>query len=188
MMGQAKPVAPKAGSTTAQFSDDKTGPENPNMFTGSSSQGKPEKITNPKELGLFANIKKLGKELFGMRKKSVVKPSFIAPTAATCVKTAIAKRGATMKSEMTDHGLKIMASLEARIACETAALDQTTADSQASANKLCIAADQKSKTDNETAFEKAKITAQTTYQAEVRQCLGGKGMTVPKSLDVNASN
>ncbi|MEI8361253.1 MAG: hypothetical protein WCG01_03935 [bacterium] len=172
---------PKRESELQQI--DKTMPENPNMFMAASSTGKQEKISSPKDLNMFDKIKKIGSALFGVRKNLQPKPIFIKAENAQCVKDAVTKRAGLMKTAITEHNQLILSSLESRVACEIGALDKTSANEQAAANKLCIESDQKNRDNNESAFEKSRQAAQKAFQLDAKQCLGMPRLENPSNTD-----
>jgi len=165
-------------------SDSGANAENPNLFTATSSIGQRlEKILSPDQIKFFDNIEKVGSILFGIRKNASPKPVFIEPTSASCVKDAINKKVASLKTAMSNRDQANLALLDTRTACELAALDKTTAQDQSDANQLCISADQKAKADNETSFMKTSEAIRKTFQAEVKQCIGTSNNTVTINSD-----
>ena len=108
---------------------------------------------------------------------------FIKPEAATCVKTALTKRGVSTKTAMSDHQVKILATVDARVACATSALDKTTAQDQSEANQICSTADKKSMQDNEAAFNTLMQQIQKTFHNDMKQCIG-----TPSAADASPSH
>jgi len=129
-----------------------------------------EKISRPEEISLFDKIVQKGKALWGIRKNIAPKPAYITPAAAQCVKTAIDKKDTALKNIITSHSQEVVAAIDARNACQKAAIDKTTAKEQLEANKVCINVFQKGIKDINAATNKEKNEAQKTYKTDLKAC------------------
>ncbi len=144
----------------------------------SSTNSALEKISSPAEISLFDKIKKVGTALWGVRKNNnnqkqngnQPKPVYITSAAAQCVKDAIDKKDTSLKASQTNHALSISSAIDTRGTCQKTALDQTTAKTQADANKLCVDAFQKGMNDINKTMETAKKDAFETYKTDLKSC------------------
>jgi hypothetical protein len=94
----------------------------------------------------------------------------IKPAASQCVKDAIDVKDAAFKGFNNERNQAIGNAVDARNACQKAALDKTTAIDQMNANRACISAYQKSLKDSSEALTKKNNDANKAYQASLKQC------------------
>ena len=140
-----------------------------------------EKISGPSEIPLFEKIIKKGTALWGMRKNNVPKPVYVTPAAAQCVKDAIDKKDTALKASTSNHDQKALAAIDVRGTCQKAALDQTTAQSQFDANKVCVDTFLSTIKDVNTVMAKEKSEAKKTYMADLKSCSALQSSTVATS-------
>jgi len=150
----------------------------------SSTEQALEKILTPGDMKFFDKIKKVGTSLFGIRKKTDnktndktdkkqtenKKPILVKPEAIQCVKNAIDKKDASLKTSITTHNQNILAFLDARNVCQKAALDKTTGQEQFEANKICVETHQKSMKESNDALQKARNESQKIYRGDLKAC------------------
>lgn len=152
-----------------------------------------EKIAHPQEIALFDKIQKIGSALWGVRKNSVnqdlnsqikkeaeikpvklpeVKPVRkieVKPEVAACVKTAIEDKDTALKAAITEHNQVIFTAIDARTACQKAAIDQISSE-QGAANRLCLEAYQKAVVENKKTFQNHKNTNWQAYRDDLKAC------------------
>lgn len=132
-----------------------------------------EKISDPAKISLFSKIQKIGTALWGIRKdegKDNQKLVYVTPAAVQCVKTAIDKKDASIKTSTSKHSQNILTAIDTRNSCQKSALDKTTAKEQFAANKLCSDVFQKGMKDNNATMEKEKNEAHKIYRTELKSC------------------
>ena len=98
------------------------------------------------------------------------RPVYVTSAAAQCVKDAIDKKDISLKTNQTNHAQSISTTIDTRGTCQKLALDQTTAKTQADANKLCVDAFQKGINDINKTMETAKKDAFETYKTDLKSC------------------
>jgi len=130
-----------------------------------STQGM-EKISHPNEIQNFMNIIRKGTALWGHRKN----PVLIQPQTITCVGTAMDTKDTAVKTAMTTYATSFNAAIDARNTCQKAALNQTTAQTQADANKVCLQAFKTSAQTANKALAQARKDAWTKYTADLKVC------------------
>jgi len=152
-----------------------------------------EKIAHPQEIALFDKIQKIGSALWGVKKNSAsqdvsnqikkeaelksvklpeVKPVRkieVKPEMAACVKTAIEDKDAALKAAITEHNQAVFNAIDARTACQKAAIDQTLSE-QGAANRLCLEAYQKAVVENKKTFQNHKNTNWQAYRDDLKAC------------------
>lgn len=152
-----------------------------------------EKIAHPQEISLFEKIKKIGSALWGIKKNNTdqelgsqikknveikpiklpeVKPIRkieVKPEIAACVKTAIEDKDTALKAAITEHNQAIFTAIDARTACQKAAIDQTLSE-QGAANRLCLEAYQKAIIENKKTFQNHKNTNWQAYRDDLKAC------------------
>ncbi len=161
----------QASSTTLRIEHAST----TGAIKASSSAPSLEKIANPGQVNLFEKIKKIGTALWGIRKNDQTKPAlkpapYIQPVAAQCVKDAINKKDSSLKISVTTYTQSILSALDARTACQLAAIDLTTREAQMQANKSCVNTYQKSMNTNNETMQKAKNEGWQVYKTELQAC------------------
>lgn len=132
-----------------------------------------EKISHPGELNLFEKIVKIGTALWGIRKNDGrigTGQVLVKPVAVQCVKDAIDKKDASLKTAISAQNQTVLSALDSRNSCQKAALDKMTAKDQFVANKLCVDAYQKSVKDNNKILEKARNDAWKIYRDDLKAC------------------
>lgn len=169
---QEEPAAEVSGSAEETA-------ENLNLILSDSGNGGEEKIFSPNDIKLFEKIKKVGNALYGIRKKTVLKPLFIKPENAGCIKSALSVKGTSLKVTMMMRNEKVLAAHDARIACEIATLDKATAIEQYKANLECFQAEQKSRKEIDAEFNKGKKATQDTFRTDVKTCVQTTATTTP---------
>jgi hypothetical protein len=160
---------------------------------GTTTNLKLEKIAHPQEIALFDKIQKIGSALWGVKKNSAsqdvsnqikkeaelksvklpeVKPVRkieVKPEMAACVKTAIEDKDAALKAAITEHNQAVFNAINARTACQKAAIDQTLSE-QGAANRLCLEAYQKAVVENKKTFQNHKNTNWQAYRDDLKAC------------------
>lgn len=129
-----------------------------------------EKIPSPAEIPFFKKIIKMGTALWGERKDREVRSLYITPAMAPCVKTAIDKKDAAIKTSTTGQANKMVSAIDARNVCQKAAIDQTTAQAQFEANKACVATFQKAVKEANEAFRQEKDAAKKAFREDLKNC------------------
>lgn len=127
-----------------------------------------EKISHPAETVNFENIKKLGNALWGMRK--VEDQTLVRPEAVTCVKAALDKKDAAIKTGITTGSTNLLALIDTRNTCQKAALDLTTVKEQRDANKLCVDSYKKAMQAGKEAIKTIQQTIWETYKTDLKTC------------------
>jgi len=127
-----------------------------------------EKITHPSEIVNFENIKKMGTALWGMRKED--NQTLVRPEAVTCVKAAIDKKDASIKTGIATGATNLTALVDARNVCQKAALDLTTVKEQKDANKLCIETYKKAIESGRETVKKSQATIWKTFKDDLKTC------------------
>jgi hypothetical protein len=164
-----------------------------NQLTTTTTNLKLEKIAHPQEIALFDKIQKIGSALWGVKKNSAnqdssdqikkeaelkpaklpeVKPVRkieVKPEIAACVKTAIEDKDTALKAAITEHNQTIFTAIDARTACQKAAIDQTLSE-QGAANRLCLEAYQKAIVENKKIFQNHKNTNWQAYRDDLKAC------------------
>ena len=181
-----KPIQPNSGQPNNQIQ-----PQVQSDTTSSASTTL-EKISSPVEISLFDKVKKVGTALWGIRinKNNEEKPVssqpkyvYITPAAAQCVKDAIDKKDASLKTSQINHARDISLLIDARGACQKTALDQITDKTQADANKLCVGTFQKGVNDLNKVIDVSKKDAFEIYKIDLRSCsnlqINSTGTTTP---------
>lgn len=152
-----------------------------------------EKIAHPQEIALFDKIQKIGSALWGVRKNSVnqdlnsqikkeaeikpvklpeVKPVRkieVKPEVAACVKTAIKDKDTALKAAITEHNQVIFTAIDARTACQKAAIDQALSE-QSAANQLCLKAYQEAVVENKKILQNHKNINWQAYRDDLKAC------------------
>lgn len=152
-----------------------------------------EKIAHPQEIALFDKIQKIGSTLWGVKKNNVnqnssnqvkkeaeikpvklpeIKPIRkieVKPEIATCVKTAIEDKDIALKAAITEHNQAVFTAIDARTACQKAAIDQTLSE-QGAANRLCLETYQKAIVENKKTFQNHKNTNWQAYRDDLKAC------------------
>jgi len=140
-----------------------------------------EKISGPSEIKNFKNIKKIGTALWGIRKeakkmemKKVQEMKKIDASMVPCVTDAINAKDASLKTAFNAYSEKMNLLLDARNACQIAAL---TNENQISASKACADTYQKEvKASNET-IKKVRSESWKTYTAKLGECVKAQTAT-----------
>lgn len=134
-----------------------------------------EKIAGPGEIKDFKNIRKVGTALWGIRKevkkmemKKVQEMKKIDASMVPCVTDAINAKDASLKTAFNTYSEKMNSLLDARNACQIAAL---TNENQISASKACADTYQKEvKASNET-IKKVRSESWKTYTSKLGECV-----------------
>lgn len=180
-----------------------------NSTTGSNL----EKISSPAEIKNFGNIKKIGTELWGIRKRVMEKinslqdlenfeavkkignnlwgirkidsQALITPEAATCVKTAIDKKDTAIKDALSNVSSNLANLLDQRNICQKTALDKTTIKEQKEANNICINNFKKDMLDGRKTLREAHKNIWDTYKTDLKACekLQPKASALPIRFD-----
>lgn len=132
-----------------------------------------EKIMHPSEMVNFSNVKKVGNTLWGVPNQTLVRPE-----AASCVKAALDKRDATLKSGIANGTPILITVIDARTACQKAALDETTVKEQREANKVCIKTYKNSVEKAKKAINEYRDNVWKTLKEDLKACSllqGGNG-------------
>lgn len=168
------------------------------LASDNSQNGNLEKISSPSEIKNFENIVKRGKELFGMKKimlerifslsdlpnfekikkigstlwglRKQADQTFVRPEAVVCVKTALDKKDAALKTGVTTGSTNLLTLIDARNACQKAALDLTTVKEQRDANKLCVDSYKKTMQAGKETIKKAQQTIWEAYKTDLKTC------------------
>lgn len=172
---------------------------------GTTTNLKLEKIAHPQEIGLFSKIQKIGSALWGVKKNSAsqdvsnqikkeaelksvklpeVKPVRkieVKPEMAACVKTAIEDKDTALKAAITEHNQAIFTAIDARTACQKAAIDQTLSE-QGAANRLCLEAYQKAIVENKKIFQNHKNTNWQAYRDDLKACQSTQTTTTTTNI------
>lgn len=184
-------LAQEATSTAGAIQPDwlRTAPV-PTLYTLKNSVAKLEKISHPKEINLFEKIKKIGTALWGVRKKTAPEKKLVLvkPSAAQCVKEAIDKKDAALKTAISARLQNILAAIDLRATCQKDAIDKTSATEQITANNLCISAYQKAVKDNNGALEKSRNSSWNTYRSDLKTCSALQRVTTSTEIVASSSD
>jgi hypothetical protein len=119
-----------------------------------------EKITSLENLGLFEKITKIGKDLFGIKKKGAMILPTMTPDLITCTSAAIDAKDVSINISLTNSTTDVTTAIDARGVCQKAAL------ALASGNEDAIKACNKNFQDAvKAANDKAKASQKTTWDA-----------------------
>lgn len=164
----------KASSTIAniQKNDDKKDSSNSTEIEKKINELKKaglEKISSLEQIKLYDKVTKIGKDLFGIKKREIVKTlPALSADALTCVSAAIDAKDSSINISLTSSATSITAAIDARGTCQKAALATNTG--REDALKVCNKAFQEtSKKASETAKTSQKNTWEA-YKASLKTC------------------
>jgi len=152
------------------------------------NSGTLEKISSPSEIKNFVEIRKIDNSLWGIKRDSSGKKEektqerkpeikktdresvLVKPEAAQCVKTAIDKKDASLKTSMSAQNVLALAAIDARNICQKAALDKTTVSEQVQSNKVCLETYHQAVWDSLNVLKQSKENGWKTYTEDLKAC------------------